>query len=105
MSTIQCTTASSIPPVVPSTISQFLAEVVLCSQRPLRCLPLTLQHRRDCLQWCCSRSSWLPSDWHHIVFSDESHLTVEADVSSCLERPGPTVSISFSFTKTCSHNP
>ncbi|GFX64635.1 transposable element Tcb2 transposase [Trichonephila clavipes] len=31
------------------------------------------------LEWCRSRSSWLPSDWHRIVFSDESRFTLEAD--------------------------
>lgn len=79
LSTIQRTTASSIPPVVPSTISRRLAKAGLRSQRPLRRLPLTPQHRRSRLEWCRSRSSWLPSDWHRIVFSDESRFTLAAD--------------------------
>ncbi|KFM68158.1 Transposable element Tcb1 transposase, partial [Stegodyphus mimosarum] len=51
----------------------------MLTDRTLRCLPLTPQHLRSRLEWCRSRSSWLPSDWHRIVFSDESHFTLEAD--------------------------
>ncbi|KFM58838.1 Transposable element Tc1 transposase, partial [Stegodyphus mimosarum] len=70
---------TSIPSVVPSTISRRLSEAGLRSQRPLRRLPLTPQHRRSRLEWSHSRSSWLPLDYHHVVFSDESRLTLEAD--------------------------
>ncbi|GFT43055.1 transposable element Tcb2 transposase [Trichonephila clavipes] len=79
LSTIQRTTASSVPLVLPSTISRHLVEAKLRSQRLLRHLLLTPQHRRNCLEWCHRRSSWLPSDWHCIVFSDKSCFTFEVD--------------------------
>ncbi|KFM73879.1 Transposable element Tcb2 transposase, partial [Stegodyphus mimosarum] len=78
-STIQLITATFIPSVVPSTISRRLSEAVLLSHRPFRRLPLTPQHRLSPLYWCRSQSSWLPSDWHRMVFSDESRFTLEAD--------------------------
>ncbi|GFS63014.1 transposable element Tc1 transposase [Trichonephila clavipes] len=69
----------SIHPVVPSTISLRLAEVLLHSQWSLRRLPLTQQHRRNHLTWGHSQSSYLPSDWHRIVFSEETRFSLEAD--------------------------
>ncbi|GFV05708.1 transposable element Tcb2 transposase [Trichonephila clavipes] len=52
---------------------------MLRSQRPLRQLSLIPQHPWNCMKWCRNRSSWLPSDWHRKVFSNESHFTLEAD--------------------------
>ncbi|KFM63742.1 Transposable element Tcb2 transposase, partial [Stegodyphus mimosarum] len=78
LSTIQRITVTHIPRVVLSTISR-RSEAELCSQRPLRRLPLTPQHRRSRLECCRSQSSWLPSHWHPTVFSDESRFTLEAD--------------------------
>ncbi|GFX19243.1 hypothetical protein TNCV_3013871 [Trichonephila clavipes] len=60
-------------PMVPSIISRGLAEAWFRSQWPLRRLPLTTQHRRNRLEWYCSQSSWLPSDWHRIEFNESSH--------------------------------
>ncbi|GFW28699.1 transposable element Tcb2 transposase [Trichonephila clavipes] len=31
------------------------------------------------LEWCHNRYLWLSSDWHPIVFSDESRFTLESD--------------------------
>ncbi|GFV01472.1 transposable element Tcb2 transposase [Trichonephila clavipes] len=92
LSTIQRTTVSSISPVVPSAISWSLTKSVLHSQRTLRRRPLTPQLRWNPLQWCPSRSAWLPSDWHHIMLNDKSRFTVEADLPSslCQKRPGLT---------------
>ncbi|GFX51128.1 hypothetical protein TNCV_2734791 [Trichonephila clavipes] len=59
-------------------LSTIQAEAVLRSQQPLRRLPAPQQRRQNHLQWCLRRSSWLPSDWNHIMFSDESRLTLEA---------------------------
>ncbi|GFS50217.1 transposable element Tcb2 transposase [Trichonephila clavipes] len=79
LSTIQHTTAPSLPPIVLSTISWCLAETGLRSQWPLRHLLLTPQHQRNHLEWCRSQSSCLPSDWHRIVFNDKFRFTLEAD--------------------------
>ncbi|GFV37212.1 transposable element Tc1 transposase [Trichonephila clavipes] len=56
-----------------------LAEAGLRSQRPLRCLSLTPQHRQNRLEGCRRRSSWLSSDWRCILFSNKSRFTPEAD--------------------------
>ncbi|GFV24650.1 transposable element Tcb1 transposase [Trichonephila clavipes] len=37
------------------------------------------QHRRNRLELCYNRSSWLLSDLHCIVFRDESHFTLETN--------------------------
>ncbi|GFW31612.1 transposable element Tcb2 transposase [Trichonephila clavipes] len=79
LSTIQRTTASSIPPAVPSIISRRLVDAVLRSQWPLKRLPLIPKYRQHRLQWCRSRSSWLQSNWHHIVFSNEFRFNLEAE--------------------------
>ncbi|KFM66749.1 Transposable element Tcb2 transposase, partial [Stegodyphus mimosarum] len=79
LSTIQHITATSIPPVVPYTISRHLFDAGLRSQRPFKRLPLTPQNRWSCLEWCRSQSSWVASDWHRTVFSNESRFTLEAD--------------------------
>ncbi|GFW32396.1 transposable element Tc1 transposase [Trichonephila clavipes] len=65
--------------VVPSIILRSLVESWLRSYRLLRRLSLTPQHHLNFLKWYSSRSSWLPSDWHHIVFNDESFFFLEAD--------------------------
>ncbi|GFX43514.1 uncharacterized protein TNCV_4875341 [Trichonephila clavipes] len=84
LSTIQRTAV--IPPLVPSTISRRLAETKLRSRLSVRCLPLSPQHITTMfhnianhLEWCRSRLSWLPLNWHCIVFSNESCFILEVD--------------------------
>ncbi|GFV91742.1 transposable element Tcb2 transposase [Trichonephila clavipes] len=79
LSTIQHTTVHSLHPVLPSIVSRRLAESWLRSQRPLRRLSLTPQHRRNRLERCCRQSSWLKSNWHLIVFTDEYRFNLEPD--------------------------
>ncbi|GFX23252.1 hypothetical protein TNCV_4560341 [Trichonephila clavipes] len=54
--------------------SRHLAEANLKSKRPLRALPLTPEHRQLRLQWCQARLMWSATDWHKVVFSDESRF-------------------------------
>ncbi|GFT44617.1 integrase catalytic domain-containing protein [Trichonephila clavipes] len=49
--------------IVPQTISGHLAESNLKSKRPLRALPLTVEHRQLRLQWCQARSMWNVTNW------------------------------------------
>ncbi|GFV78899.1 transposable element Tcb2 transposase [Trichonephila clavipes] len=85
LSTIQRITAYSLPPVVPPTISRSLAEAGFHSERSLRGLSLTPQHRWNCLQWFLSQSLWSPWDWHRTVLSDESRFTlVPNDLRICV---------------------
>ncbi|UYV79056.1 hypothetical protein LAZ67_17000948 [Cordylochernes scorpioides] len=52
------------------TISRRLVANGLHSCRPLRRLPLTPPNRRQRLEWCRARSTWM-TEWHRVVFSDD----------------------------------
>ncbi|MBJ5594303.1 hypothetical protein JGG70_24365 [Salmonella enterica subsp. enterica serovar Typhimurium] len=60
------------------TIPRRLDESGLQPCRSLRRLPLTQSHRSQRLQWCRDRASWT-TEWHRIVFSDESRFCVSSD--------------------------
>ncbi|UYV70154.1 hypothetical protein LAZ67_7002012, partial [Cordylochernes scorpioides] len=60
------------------TISCRLVANRLHSCRPLRRLPLTPPNRRQGLEWCQARSTWM-TEWHRVVFSDESRFCLSSD--------------------------
>ncbi|UYV78675.1 RGS9 [Cordylochernes scorpioides] len=60
------------------TISRRLGANGLHSCRPLRRLPLTPPNRRQRLEWCRARSTWM-TEWHRVVFSDESRFCLSSD--------------------------
>ncbi|UYV80948.1 hypothetical protein LAZ67_19002252, partial [Cordylochernes scorpioides] len=60
------------------TISRRLVANGLHSCRPLRRLPLTPPNRRQRLEWCRTRSTWM-TEWHRVVFSDESRFCLSSD--------------------------
>ncbi|UYV73739.1 Transposase [Cordylochernes scorpioides] len=60
------------------TISRRLVANGLYSCRPLRRLPLTPPNRRQRLEWCWARSTWM-TEWHRVVFSDESRFCLSSD--------------------------
>ncbi|UYV61911.1 hypothetical protein LAZ67_1007040 [Cordylochernes scorpioides] len=60
------------------TISRRLVANGLHSCRPLRRLPLTPPNRRQRLEWCRARSTWM-TEWHMVVFSDESRFCLSSD--------------------------
>ncbi|UYV78480.1 hypothetical protein LAZ67_16001679, partial [Cordylochernes scorpioides] len=60
------------------TISRRLDANGLHSCRPLRRLPLTPPNRRQRLEWCRARSTWM-TEWHRVVFSDESRFCLSSD--------------------------
>ncbi|UYV82352.1 hypothetical protein LAZ67_21001769 [Cordylochernes scorpioides] len=61
-----------------ATISRRLVANGLLSCRPLRRLPLTPPNRRQRLEWCRARSTWM-AEWHRVVFSDESRFCLSSD--------------------------
>ncbi|GFV64198.1 HTH_Tnp_Tc3_2 domain-containing protein [Trichonephila clavipes] len=62
------------------TIRRRLTEVGLRSRRPLRRLPLTPPHHRQCrLDFCRPRATWSVTDWRRVIFSDESRFSLSAD--------------------------
>lgn len=65
-------------PVSTRTIIRRLAAGGLHSWRPLRRLPLSQHHRRLRLRWCRDRATWT-SEWHNVVFSDESRFCLSND--------------------------
>ncbi|UYV84230.1 Transposase [Cordylochernes scorpioides] len=60
------------------TISRRLVANGLHSFHPLRRLPLTPPNRRQRLEWCRARSTWM-TEWHRVVFSDESRFCLSSD--------------------------
>ncbi|UYV66382.1 hypothetical protein LAZ67_4001500 [Cordylochernes scorpioides] len=60
------------------TISRRLVANGLHSCRPLRRLPLTPPNRHQRLEWCRARSTWM-TEWHRVVFSDESRFCLSSD--------------------------
>ncbi|UYV76036.1 hypothetical protein LAZ67_13002273 [Cordylochernes scorpioides] len=60
------------------TISRRLVANGLHSCRPLRRLSLTPPNRRQRLEWCRARSMWM-TEWHRVVFSDESRFCLSSD--------------------------
>ncbi|UYV67526.1 hypothetical protein LAZ67_5001117 [Cordylochernes scorpioides] len=60
------------------TISRRLVANGLHSCRPLRRLPLTPPNRRQRLEWCRARSTWM-TEWHRVVFSDKSRFCLPSD--------------------------
>ncbi|UYV84668.1 Transposase [Cordylochernes scorpioides] len=60
------------------TISRRLVANGLHSCRPLRRLPLTPPNRRQRLEWCRARSTWM-TESHRVVFSDESRFCLSSD--------------------------
>ncbi|UYV77686.1 hypothetical protein LAZ67_15001937 [Cordylochernes scorpioides] len=60
------------------TISRRLVANGLHSGRPLRRLPLTPPNRRQRLEWCRARSTWM-TEWHRVLFSDESRFCLFSD--------------------------
>ncbi|UYV63509.1 Transposase [Cordylochernes scorpioides] len=62
----------------PITISRRLVTNGLHSCRPLRRLTSTPPNRRQRLEWCRARSTWM-TEWHRVVFSDESRFCLSSD--------------------------
>ncbi|UYV64169.1 crn-7 [Cordylochernes scorpioides] len=60
------------------TVSRRLVANGVQSCRPLRRLPLTPPNRRQRLEWCRARSTWM-TEWHRVVFSDESRFCLSSD--------------------------
>ncbi|UYV62647.1 hypothetical protein LAZ67_2001411 [Cordylochernes scorpioides] len=60
------------------TISRRLVANGLHSCRPLRRLSLTPPNRRQRFEWRRARSTWM-TEWHRVVFSDESRFCLSSD--------------------------
>ncbi|GFW24171.1 piggyBac transposable element-derived protein 4 [Trichonephila clavipes] len=65
----------------PTNNFQTLEEANLKSKRPFSALSLTPEHRQLRLQGCQARSMWNVTDWHKVVFRDESRFVLGTDVN------------------------
>ncbi|UYV78707.1 Transposase [Cordylochernes scorpioides] len=77
-SKLQAKTTLQAPRATQRIISRRLVANDLHSCRPLRRLPLTPPNRRQRLEWCRARSTWM-TEWHRVVFSDESRFCLSSD--------------------------
>lgn len=64
-------------PVTVRTVYRRIRSFGLQHYRPHLVLPLTVEHRRQRLQWCRERQHW-NVEWHQVVFSDESRFSLGA---------------------------
>ncbi|GFX72572.1 transposable element Tcb1 transposase [Trichonephila clavipes] len=92
--------------IVPQTIPRHLAEANLKSKRPFPALPLTPEHRQLRLEWCQARSMWNVTDWHKVVFSDESRFVLGTDDKRVRlwRRPGERYNPPPCSTSHCPHS-
>ncbi|GFU85326.1 transposable element Tcb1 transposase [Trichonephila clavipes] len=53
--------------------------VGLYPRRPMVCVRLTSRHRRDRREWATEHVNWRRNEWSNVLFSDESHFSVDPD--------------------------
>ncbi|GFX82705.1 transposable element Tcb1 transposase [Trichonephila clavipes] len=58
------------------TVRRRLQQHGLSAWRPWLRLPLTLHYRKDRLQWCEQRKTWV-YEWRYVIFSDESRFCLQ----------------------------
>ncbi|GFW60515.1 transposable element Tcb2 transposase [Trichonephila clavipes] len=51
----------------------------LFARRPVRCVPLTLAHRRRRSLWCREHRNWRDNEWGRVLFTDESRFSLSSD--------------------------
>ncbi|GFT32704.1 transposable element Tcb2 transposase [Trichonephila clavipes] len=66
------------------TVARRLHKGGLFARRPEHCLPLKVDHRHHCLQWCREHKNWSTDEWSRVLFTDESRGSVTGE-SYCEE--------------------
>lgn len=61
------------------TVYRRLGNIALYARRPVRCVPLTANHRRHRLAWSREHALWTPQQWACVMFSDESRFSLQSD--------------------------
>ncbi|GFX13461.1 transposable element Tcb2 transposase [Trichonephila clavipes] len=61
------------------TVRNRLHGVSLYARRPMVCVRLTSRHRRDRREWAIEHVNWRRNEWSNVLFSDESHFSVQPD--------------------------
>ncbi|GFX39156.1 transposable element Tcb2 transposase [Trichonephila clavipes] len=61
------------------TVRNRLHGVGLYAREPLVCVRLTSRYRRDRREWATEHVNWKRNEWSSVLFSDESHFSVQPD--------------------------
>ncbi|GFX64365.1 transposable element Tcb2 transposase [Trichonephila clavipes] len=66
-------------PISRFTVARRLHGGGLFARRPVRCVPLTLAHRRRRSLWCREHRNWRDNEWGRVLFTDESRFSLSSD--------------------------
>ncbi|GFV89439.1 transposable element Tcb2 transposase [Trichonephila clavipes] len=73
------TTQATGRPISRFTVARRLHGGGLFARRPVRCVPLTLAHRRRRSLWCREHRNWRDNEWGRVLFTDESRFSLSSD--------------------------
>ncbi|GFX30800.1 transposable element Tcb1 transposase [Trichonephila clavipes] len=73
------TTQATGRPISRFTVARRLHGGGLFSRRPVRCVPLTPDHRRRRSLWCREHRNWRDNEWGRVLFTDESRFSLSSD--------------------------
>ncbi|GFV52090.1 transposable element Tcb1 transposase [Trichonephila clavipes] len=73
------TTQATGRPISRFTVARRLQGCGLFARRPVRCVPLTLAHRRRRSLWCREHRNWRDSEWRRVLFTNESRFSLSSD--------------------------
>ncbi|GFX55246.1 transposable element Tcb2 transposase [Trichonephila clavipes] len=73
------TTQATGRPISRFTVARRLHGGGLFARRPVRCVPLTLAHRRRRSLWCREHRNWRDNEWGRVLFTDESRFNFSND--------------------------
>ncbi|GFU07835.1 transposable element Tcb2 transposase [Trichonephila clavipes] len=73
------TTQATGRPISRFTVARRLHGGGLFAQLPVRCVPLTPDHRRRRSLWCREHRNWRDNEWGRVLFTDESRFSLSSD--------------------------
>ncbi|GFW72671.1 transposable element Tc1 transposase [Trichonephila clavipes] len=73
------TTQATGRPISRFTVARRLHGGGLLARRPVRCVPLTLAHRRRRSLWCREHRNRRENEWGRVLFTDESRFSLSSD--------------------------
>ncbi|GFW98220.1 transposable element Tc3 transposase [Trichonephila clavipes] len=73
------TTQATGRPISRFTVARRLHGGGLFARRPVRCVSLTLAHRRRRSLWCREHQNWRDNEWGRVIFTDESRFSLSSD--------------------------
>ncbi|GFT36555.1 transposable element Tcb2 transposase [Trichonephila clavipes] len=73
------TTQATGRPISRFTVARRLHGGGLFVRHPVRCVPLTPDHRRRRSLWCPEHRNWRHNEWGRVLFTDESRFSLSSD--------------------------